>query len=919
MLINKKIKGVAILEIFVLIASIFAFAYLLGNEFGLVSANSGNNQGNVCTQGGGTCVSPAQGFSAQVFCDNILHGSADSSIPGCTSGQICCSSCHDAKGNPVSCSSTGGTSSSSTGNACTNAGGTCQASASSCNYGQLGNGMDNYATACVNASYGASAACCKPISTSTTIPCTGTCTTQSACTGTFAFQNNCPGDEGCCTITPSAPSCIQEGESCNQVALSNGVNACCPGLACNGNNVCATTTSTGPTIPGPTIINTNTGGETEVPTFLGFFNYFIPKQNNTHLNASGDVVKNTLDPTLGYLGNALVVAFAFYGLGKLVGGIVGLTASQSNYLGLALGTGYIAGASIALIGQGAAAPILGTVNLPIIGEASVLGLLFVPVAAAVWAQLTPQDSYDAVTYYCNQWEAPNGGIDCNQCNLGPLPCTEYKCQSLGQSCLLVNQGTTNQLCVWNDRNDISPPDISPWQTPLTTGDEYSNVNSIFTPSEGTMIKNTITADGCIPPFSALNFGVSLDKPGQCKYDINRTNDYGSMQYVMDSGQFLYNHSLIAYFGGINAPENGIGNGINFPNGGNYTIYVRCQSSNGYNSTGAFGFQFCVDDEPDTTAPQIMTTDPINNMPVAFNESSDKVNVYVNKPSTCKWSQEDMDFDSMSGNMTPCTTSTIYNAEMLYSCSANLTGIQNGNPDYSNNYYFRCMSYPSPYSDSKHIPTAMAQSYNYTLIGTQPLVIDSVTPNGTTITNATNPIEVTLQAQTSAGYQSGASQCSFEDTSAANPIYITFFSDANSYANYAHSQNLYLGEGNYSYSIQCCDLGGNCDTKLSNFQVNIVNTPPLIVRIYNENNQLDIATDINSSCVYDTSDTTGCNYAFGDGLNFTSTDNLNHYITWNTASNFYIKCMDSFGNQPAPNACSVIVRPFADYSVTNSTQ
>jgi len=35
----------------------------------------------------------------------------------------------------------------------------------------------------------------------------------------------------------------------------------------------------------------------------------------------------------------------------------------------------------------------------------------------------------------------------------------------------------------------------------------------------------------------------------------------------------------------------------------------------------------------------------------------------------------------------------------------------------------------------------------------------------------------------------------------------------------------------------------------------------------------------------------------------------HKAEWKTGSTFHIRCEDEYGNQPNPNECSVIIRPF----------
>ena len=58
---------------------------------------------------------------------------------------------------------------------------------------------------------------------------------------------------------------------------------------------------------------------------------------------------------------------------------------------------------------------------------------------------------------------------------------------------------------------------------------------------------------------------------------------------------------------------------------------------------------------------------------------------------------------------------------------------------------------------------MGESYKYTLTGTQPLVIDWVTPNDTTIKDSTNEIKIKIEAHTSIGYNQGEARCLFSET------------------------------------------------------------------------------------------------------------------------------------------------------------
>jgi len=250
----------------------------------------------------------------------------------------------------------------------------------------------------------------------------------------------------------------------------------------------------------------------------------------------------------------------------------------------------------------------------------------------------------------------------------------------------------------------------------------------------------------------------------------------------------------------------------------------------------------------------------------------------------------------------CNTNVLeMNAQALYRCSTTLNGLNDG---VDNNFYFRCKDQPSLEStDTSSQRNANSQSYKFTLKGTRSLVIDSVKPNGT-ISDSTDVIKVTLEAKTSAGYKEGAALCYFSDTGVEGS-YVQFFKTGT----YQHSQDLFLGEGDYNYHIRCIDLGGNTDNKQTSFTVESDSEAPIVVRAFREENFLKIITNEEASCVYSTSIQNACNYLFEDGIAMQSLEKNRHQTAWNPDMTFYIKCEDEFGNQPLPNECSIIAKPF----------
>jgi len=564
---------------------------------------------------------------------------------------------------------------------------------------------------------------------------------------------------------------------------------------------------------------------------------------------------------------------------------------------LAIGYGAGAGFGIILAALGGNAA-FGLPILTLVGAG--WGLIGLGVAFLYMAIFYRESFIVAVQYNCYPWKPNTGGADCDLCNNRDFDCTKYKCQSLGQSCELLNPGKKTQVCAWKDRNDASPPEIKAWLEPLTEGFEYIPITTEMG-DRGVEIRNK-TGNPCLLPFKRLDYGINLTKPGQCRIDYIRKKSFNDMTIpgLISDGDWLEEHYLFSLHGGIEAAnEAGL---IRLPNGGNVEIYVKCISRNNV-ATGTFVFKYCVDDEPDITPPIIKLTDPPNGAPIQFGQTSREVKVYVDKPSDCKWSHNDEDYATMPENQ-KMVCSLNQGSNTYFKCLTNLTSLKDG---VENKFYFNCESYPTKEGTAKESERrTMATNYPYRLIGTRPLVIDSVSPeSGAVIKDSTQSVKVTLKAITSAGYNNGAAWCWYKKKTDADNRYVLF---ANTQS-YQSTQELWFSRESYRYTVKCCDLGNNCATKETDFSVDTDFVSPIVVRAYSEGSSLKIITDEKAECVYDT---TSCSYTFEDGIKMVSSDNIAHTTEWNTNSNFYIKCKDEFGVQPAPDGCSITVRPFNSY-------
>src|SRR3989344_3874058 len=210
---------------------------------------------------------------------------------------------------------------------------------------------------------------------------------------------------------------------------------------------------------------------------------------------------------VGNLLEGLSWSIAVVGVIQLVGPLLGAKPELTNALSAAAFAGIMSGKlALGLFGQATpgVAGSGGVFDTFLTGTHA--GLIGVVVAVVVFALLYKKESKKVVELRCLPWEAPLGGADCEKCNTDPLkPCSEYRCKSLGQACELVNKGSVEERCTWVSRNDVNSPMITPWTKVLTEGHKYTDMQG-RPPSRGTRVVRNDASDGCIKPFTPLQFG-----------------------------------------------------------------------------------------------------------------------------------------------------------------------------------------------------------------------------------------------------------------------------------------------------------------------------------------------------------------------------------------------------------------------------
>ncbi len=584
-----------------------------------------------------------------------------------------------------------------------------------------------------------------------------------------------------------------------------------------------------------------------------------------------------------------------YGLGTMIGSLAGFDTSQTQALSTAMAAGTFAYKYLATSTGSTAQSITSAIPGGALGAGLIVG-------GIVFVLMYKKESNEQVTFTCKPWQAPVGGADCEKCNQDS-GCSEYRCRSLGQACQLLNVGSKEERCAWVNPKDVKSPGISPWEDVLTKGYKYEDVR-IRPPGEGSepgrmRIVKEGNPGGCVEAFTPLEFGIQTvgpdgeDEPAQCKVDYNHTLKFENMAYDFgESNMFRYNHSqklALPSPAAINAvaPE--------LKHDGTYSLYVRCRDANGNENVDEFVISFCVDKSEDTTPPKIEGTSIGNGMPVKFNQSTVDLDVYVNEPAECKWSREDRSYNTMEYTMKCYNNIWEMNNNMVYTCKTNLTGIKDRQ---ENKFYFKCKDQPSLNDSSRN---TMQESYVFTLIGTEPLNIISVVPNGTTIRGSISVVSVNVEVETANGYKNGEAICYYNDKPSESG-WIEFFETGTS----KHVQRLDLNKGNYKYYMKCVDLGGNRDDSYREFTVDVDAESPTIVRVYEENQLLKIITDEESTCKYSTE---SCNFLFEDGVDMPYANETSHVAEWKTENTYYIRCSDNYGNIPVSNTCSMIIRPY----------
>ncbi len=86
-----------------------------------------------------------------------------------------------------------------------------------------------------------------------------------------------------------------------------------------------------------------------------------------------------------------------------------------------------------------------------------------------------------------------------------------------------------------------------------------------------------------------------------------------------------------------------------------------------------------------TPPIVLDSSINDGAPVQYNIQTVPIQIFVNEPAECRWSNLDKSYIDMENVMSCATQGFEINAQMSYTCSGILTGIRNNE---ANDFFFK---------------------------------------------------------------------------------------------------------------------------------------------------------------------------------------------------------------------------------------
>jgi len=595
----------------------------------------------------------------------------------------------------------------------------------------------------------------------------------------------------------------------------------------------------------------------------------------TATTSIGSILGGTLQ-VLGSVGFAMGVAAVSAMIVNWAFGLSGDAALVTTLVGA--GAGLITGLAFSLFSSSLSGCIASGLFAAI---CAAIVIIVVVITALILKLLGIGDTKEVhVKYTCMPWQAPFGGEDCSKCNEDPLkPCSEYRCESLGQACSLVNEDSENPECIAREADDGLPPTI-----------ELKEVSSgyNFTKQSNNKYKITGEEGSCIKEFTTVLFRLETSERAQCKLDIEKKFGYENMSsFLLEENMFTINHT-----GGYMMPSLGSLEIYNLTGDikekfANSDIYIRCIDEYGNYNLDELILDFCLTDGPDLTTPKILKAEPVNNAYLKKGVTEIPLTIYLNEPAECRIDTIDKDYEIMNGEM-DCNKEVMQMTNYGWPCNVTITDLTKS----KNTLYIKCKDQPwlegNENSSENKTRNVNAEGTEYNIYSSEyDLKINSISPTGKSSFGFA-PVSTDLIVETSEGFDgSGNAICrySFEGF---DKMY-QFFDTGTS----THKQNFNsLMGGEYKIYVSCKDDAGNVANTTTNFNIEIDNLPPQIIRIYGESENINLITDENAVCYYGLN---GCEFNLENATQIDSDFTTEHNFNSNEEIKYYIKCKDKWNN------------------------
>lgn len=483
-----------------------------------------------------------------------------------------------------------------------------------------------------------------------------------------------------------------------------------------------------------------------------------------------------------------------------------------------------------------------------------------------------------VTFECKPWTPPAGGKDCEKCNDDPLkPCSEYRCQSLGAACELVNKGTGNELCTWANKNDVIPPKINPQYGLISENEKYTKITD-----QGFAISKT--DEGCLDAYSDLLFGITTNEPAQCRFDLER-KEFSEMNFDVGSNLFEYNHTMVFT---LPDPSHGESQGEEW--NGELSMYVICQDTNGNKNANFYTIDMCVNQGPDKTPPRIRAIEPGSGQLVGFETTQKEIEVITNELSNCKWDTADTNYSLMKNYMVCEDSLGAPSSSLGYVCNANLPITSS-----ENNFYIRCQDQPwLSELDRSDERNANAQSTPYTLRKPESKIAIEWTAPNEDFRTSTEFTTIEIQIKTIGGGDYHSCSYSMSGYERMIEMFETGVSKT-------HKQPLNVPSGANKIYVECRDETDDVARSEIVFEALFDGSSPQITRIWQENGRVHLIANEMAQCSYSNKD---CAFSWN---NETETPiGQTFSIEISRGKIYYLRCKDEFGN--LPSGCTISFNP-----------